>query len=999
MEQKLNNKFTISQLYKGSTLTQIEDTFNLTEDIIKNLDEYALKELCEGYSYDVDKLFLDIISESNQIINSGGGIQSFSFNYLTSLTNSLDEYLKKLSFAYFVDTCLSDFNIETYHLEWFNMISLYRNLCVLAARGHSKSYVFSFAYPLWLMYKYEGLSKVGKELTIITAEGDLAGNFVEKIKEEVENNPILKEKIYPGTNSGKTWAKTTLQSKNGFKLGSKGLNSSLRGLHTDVICDDILDESNFYNGRVREETKQLFNNVIMNIPLPRTGKVTVVGCVSPNTFVLDKEKGFCRIIELLPQGKDKFNKGLYELNNKVLDSYNNFIQNTKFWVNGKCHTSKVILDNNYHIIGSDIHPIWCFEGVEEKWKRIPELKVGDIVEIKNNEEPREDWGKEQEIILPNIPYSEFLNMPKYLNKEIAYLLGVFCAEGNLHNNGKQVCITNCEIDFSFTKKYNIEFNCYKKGEYYCSRKIFREWLSNIFGENCHAENKKIPDIILKSSKNILRSFLRGLFDGDGSCTKGMVSYTTVSYILKEQLQSVLSMCFGINTKVYTYTKEERNKLNKTKANFDTYNFSFDGYNSKLFLNRIGFNLKRKQNYGKGISEENIVIPTPVELLRKIKCIAQKEYKIKLEGNIPEQILKRNGYLTKKRLNSIYSYFNQYFTKEEDKKILNILKNYTSKVWRRIEKIEDNGEEYTYDFVIPSHNIFIGNGIKNHQTCFHEQDLYAMLKKSPGWRVFEYPGIYPDGSVLSPERFSLKELIDKKKTIGSLSFAREILMQPISNTTSLFPFKIMKMNLDCSYQMFNNKFNIPFKLKRICFGVDLAVSANTDENSDRDYFVVAIIGLDENNRYWLLNYYRDKGLSYNKQMEVVKRLNECFKPDLIMVESNQYQKMFADLLRNNGLDNVQDRATTAKNKYDFSIGLPAVSVLFEQFRLKIPYAEDTYTRNHADLFMAEFNSMTFNDNKLQSSDQHDDICMATWLGITAINTTSDGITLSFLEVSI
>lgn len=562
MEQRINNKFTISQLYKGSTLTQIEDTFNLTEDIIKNLDEYALKELCEGYSYDVDKLFLDIISESNQIINSGGGIQSFSFNYLTSLTNSLDEYLKKLSFAYFVDTCLSDFNIETYHLEWFNMISLYRNLCVLAARGHSKSYVFSFAYPLWLMYKYEGLSKVGKELTIITAEGDLAGNFVEKVKEEVENNPILKERIYPGTNSGKTWAKTTLQSKNGFELGSKGLNSSLRGLHTDVICDDILDESNFYNGRVREETKQLFNNVIMNIPLPRTGKVTVVG-----------------------------------------------------------------------------------------------------------------------------------------------------------------------------------------------------------------------------------------------------------------------------------------------------------------------------------------------------------------------------------------------------------------------------------------------------TCFHEQDLYAMLKKSPGWRVFEYPGIYPDGSVLSPERFSLKELIDKKKTIGSLSFAREILMQPISNTTSLFPFKIMKMNLDCSYQMFNNKFNIPFKLKRICFGVDLAVSANTDENSDRDYFVVAIIGLDENNRYWLLNYYRDKGLSYNKQMEVVKRLNECFKPDLIMVESNQYQKMFADLLRNNGLDNVQDRATTAKNKYDFSIGLPAVSVLFEQFRLKIPYAEDTYTRNHADLFMAEFNSMTFNDNKLQSSDQHDDICMASWLGITAINTTSDGITLSFLEMPI
>ena len=35
----------------------------------------------------------------------------------------------------------------------------------------------------------------------------------------------------------------------------------------------------------------------------------------------------------------------------------------------------------------------------------------------------------------------------------------------------------------------------------------------------------------------------------------------------------------------------------------------------------------------------------------------------------------------------------------------------------------------------------------------------------------------------------------------------------------------------------------------------------------------------------------------------------FNPDIIMVESNQYQKMFADLLRDNGLNNVSERATT------------------------------------------------------------------------------------------
>ena len=71
--------------------------------------------------------------------------------------------------------------------------------------------------------------------------------------------------------------------------------------------------------------------------------------------------------------------------------------------------------------------------------------------------------------------------------------------------------------------------------------------------------------------------------------------------------------------------------------------------------------------------------------------------------------------------------------------------------------------------------------------------------------FEYPGIYPDGSLLSPEIFFLQELLDKKYSIGSLAFSREILMKPITNQTSLFPMKIMKMNLVDTVKMTPNKY--------------------------------------------------------------------------------------------------------------------------------------------------------------------------------------------------
>lgn len=557
----MEQKFTINELYQGHTMSEVNDVLSLSENIIDNLDEYALAELCGGYSWDVDKLFLDIINESNYIINSGEGVQSFSFNYLESLTNSLDNYLKDLSLAYFVSNTITDFNIEPYHLEWFNMIQLYRFLCVLAARGHSKSFAFSYAYLLWCAWKYKGKGKIGKETTLITAEESLATVFIDLIKTQIEQNPILKEKLYPSSSEG-IWARNTIKTKNGWQLVGKGLNSSLRGLHTDIICDDILDESNFYNDNVRKETIELFNNVIMNIPLPKTGKVTVVG-----------------------------------------------------------------------------------------------------------------------------------------------------------------------------------------------------------------------------------------------------------------------------------------------------------------------------------------------------------------------------------------------------------------------------------------------------TPFHNEDLYTYLKKAKGWRVFEYPGIYPDGTLLSPERFSLQELLDKKQTIGNLAFSREILMKPITNATSLFPMRVMKMNLVDTVRMTPNRYNFPVKIIKLGFGIDLAAKANADgggEGEDPDYFVCAIVAMDELKRYWLLNYYRERGLSYNQQLQVVKRLNDAFNPDIIMVESNQYQKMFADLLRNNGLTNVVERATT-NNKYDFQIGLPALSVLFEQFRFKIPYENDIYTRNLADMAMAEFNSMTFNDNKLQSAAGHDDICMATWLAVTGLNYVNNELIVSFLNV--
>ena len=224
------------------------------------------------------------------------------------------------------------------------------------------------------------------------------------------------------------------------------------------------------------------------------------------------------------------------------------------------------------------------------------------------------------------------------------------------------------------------------------------------------------------------------------------------------------------------------------------------------------------------------------------------------------------------------------------------------------------------------------------------------------------------------------------------------MKPITNSTSLFPMKVMKRNLVDSMEMISNIYSSPVKFKKIGLGVDLAVAANTVEKEDKDsdYFVCAAVGLDEYNRYYLLNIYRNRGLSYLQQINVVKRMNEAFGADVIMCENNQYQKAFADMLKDNGLTNVLDQATTDKNKYSFTIGLPAISVLFEQGRFKIPYAPDTYTRNLADAVMVEFNSLTFSNNKLQGVGAHDDIPMAIFEAISGLNYVNNELIVSFVD---
>lgn len=993
---KSNSSFLLNESPMLTAL-QIEQVHQVATNLIDSLDEYALNELFSGSALDVSNITKAILFETqNALFNPKTPLKTTSFDYLDKLTTQLDKQLKKESFNYFILTVLPQFDMGLHHVEWGNMTQFYRWLAILAARDHSKSYTFSFAYPLWKLYQYEreGFRTSSKKNTlskkgmIITDESTLASLFLKDIRETITENPILREKLYPG-NAG-TWGETMIICKNGAELQVKGSNSGLRGRHPGwIIVDDLLNESHLYSEKIRKQSIDFFHSVIMNLLVPG-GDIKVVGCVVANTLVLEKNLGFCNIIDLAPKGIDLEKKGLYESENLLSDSFNNFELSEKFFVNGFVDTRKITLQNSLEVEGSYIHPLWKFnkEDGTQDWCQLKDIKVGDIVEIKNTEEV-EDWGEEQLISYTNeIKYCTPINLPQYMNEEIAYMLGLYVAEGNCHKNRKQVQITNQEIDLSFLQKYGLNFISQDTCHKVVSSKIFYNWIEEL-GLNKKAFQKKIPDIILRGKKKYMTSFISGYFDGDGSAERG-VSCGSANPELIKQLQHILIMGYGINSFIHIAKKEDvnRNFIEKgslVRANHDFYSLNLSPYGSKLFFEKIGFKIKRKQD--KNIAFErtrlDLTLPTPVELLRVIKK-QSNENKVKYTI-IPEQILKRKGELTIRRLQEIYEYYKQFFISKE----LEGLKNYYNKNWSSIVKIEES-QNYTYDFVIPKHNIFIGNGIKQHQTPFSAGDLYSNLKKAPGWRVFEYPAILPDGSLLFPERHTLKALLAKRAAQGSMVFSREILVKPISSDSTIFPYPVLERAFigmgDISLS--ENRFSFKKKFKKVVIGCDFAISANVSA----DYVVFTVLGLDELDCLWLIHQYRGKGVSHNQQIAILKKLNSDFQPDVIMMEDNAFQKVMLQLATEAGLKVTPHTTTT--NKYDLKAGLPALAVLFERNQFRFPRG-DQNSRDISDSICMEASSITWAESgKFETTAQHDDQVYSLWIAARAAFYVNESFTFTF-----
>lgn len=278
------------------------------------------------------------------------------------------------------------------------------------------------------------------------------------------------------------------------------------------------------------------------------------------------------------------------------------------------------------------------------------------------------------------------------------------------------------------------------------------------------------------------------------------------------------------------------------------------------------------------------------------------------------------------------------------------------------------------------------------TPFHSKDLFGYLKTTPGWRVFEYPAIFPDGSLLWPEKYDFGDFRKKREQQGPIIFSREILVTPITDGTSIFPYFILEKAFVgmSDYTVVQNRYSHRIKFKKIAIGADFAISANIGA----DYSVFTVVGIDDFGIIWVLARIRVQGASYNEQIALLKKLNYDFTPDVIMCEENGFQLIFLQLLKDHGVDKAVGH-NTGTNKYDLKSGLPGLAVLFEQGKIKMPRGNKE-SLDVTDSICSELNGMTFANSKLENIHGHDDQAMSLWLGVKGLHYINENIILDFIN---
>ena len=469
-------------------------------------------------------------------------------------------------------------------------------------------------------------------------------------------------------------------------------------------------------------------------------------CVTGDTLLLTEE-GMMEI-------KDVSDEIETDIALNILNYKSDITKASKFFNSGKHPTINLETLQGYELEGSFNHPVltWVYEkGIPHiKWKALEDITESDFIVLNR----KTNLFNKKEVYLeeyyPDLNQKQkHFSLPKIMTEELGFLLGALVSEGSFHNN--QILFNNSGKEFyNLVKKaINNQFesigiyerklpksNCIELSIYH---KQIVDFFKNIGLSEVKSDNKEIPHTILKSKKGIIVSFLKGLFEGDGSVRYKTdsrhagnsieLTYNSKSKKLIYQLKTLL-LNFGIvTTKPYIDKRNHCYKLIISNVS-----------NIKRFRDEIGFACSKKSKILDNIDKINDKRMSKNDYIPFLSEYLRSKYN--------DPFINRNNFDRYNNLKEKYEKITK-IVDSVDKKLLDELLKYEY-FFNQVKKIQPTKKEkYVYSLRVDSNcHSYIANGFTNHNTETRMAKISSLMLQDIDKNTVDWTDNF-DGSLKEP----------------------------------------------------------------------------------------------------------------------------------------------------------------------------------------------------------------------------------------------------------
>jgi ribonucleoside-diphosphate reductase alpha chain len=286
-------------------------------------------------------------------------------------------------------------------------------------------------------------------------------------------------------------------------------------------------------------------------------------CVTGETLVASSE-GLIRIGSFYQgEAEDTFRE-----ERLVISSLDGDRKTDAFYYGGTRPVRRITLRSGHRITGTPPHRLLVAGSGGLAWKALAEIEEGDAVAIQYGAERWASTPQSLREITVSAPYGcqKDVRLPGEMSTELAFLLGAYASEGHTTRSNWTITITNSvpgvlqRVREAWLTVFGLQARTTaqpgKCAGVVVSSKAVVEFMSAL-GCGTRSSDKRIPDAVLRSPREMVLAFLQGLaldaYVSTAGCPKWAICLD--SALLLDDLQAVMTNLGVLHSRITKHNKE------------------------------------------------------------------------------------------------------------------------------------------------------------------------------------------------------------------------------------------------------------------------------------------------------------------------------------------------------------------------------------------------------------------------------------------------------------